>query len=167
MFMFGRDIGLVPTGAWIDPKGSNFWGIEQFTTPQGERLIAGSDRDFGLQILRYTGPHPQGTANPTTPTPGDDTQAPGGGSADTDAPETTITKQPKRKTQGRTARFRFDSDEPNSSFECKVDRQGFRPCQSPFRKGARPGRHTFRVQAIDAAGNVDQTPAVATWKVER
>jgi PA domain/RTX calcium-binding nonapeptide repeat (4 copies) len=53
---FSRANGLEQTGAWIDAQGSNFWGIEQFTTPEGERLIAGSDRDFGLVILRYTGP---------------------------------------------------------------------------------------------------------------
>ena len=35
-------------GRRIAPGGSNFWGVEQFTTPEGERLIAGSDRDFGL-----------------------------------------------------------------------------------------------------------------------
>jgi hypothetical protein len=46
---------LRQVGAYIDPDGSNFWGIEQFTTPGGRRLIAGSDRDFGLQIFRYTG----------------------------------------------------------------------------------------------------------------
>ena len=56
MFRFGRQIGLQETGAWIADGGSNFWGVEQFTTPQGQRLIAGSDRDFGLVILRYTGP---------------------------------------------------------------------------------------------------------------
>jgi RTX calcium-binding nonapeptide repeat (4 copies)/Bacterial Ig domain/PA domain len=58
---FSRANGLEQVGAWIDAEGSNFWGIEQFTTPQGERLIAGSDRDFGLVILRYTGP---GAARP-------------------------------------------------------------------------------------------------------
>jgi hypothetical protein len=58
---FSRAAGLEQTGAWIDEQGSNFWGIEQFTTPQGQRLIAGSDRDFGLVILRYTGP---GAAQP-------------------------------------------------------------------------------------------------------
>jgi hypothetical protein len=56
VFGFSRAGGLVQRGAWIDEGGSNFWGIEQFTTPDGERLIAGSDRDFGLVILRYTGP---------------------------------------------------------------------------------------------------------------
>jgi hypothetical protein len=55
VFGFDRANGLVQRGAWIDPQGSNIWGVEQFTTPSGERLIAISDRDFGLQILRYTG----------------------------------------------------------------------------------------------------------------
>ena len=53
---YSRANGLEPVGAWIAPGGSNFWGIEQFTTDKGERLIAGSDRDFGMVILRYTGP---------------------------------------------------------------------------------------------------------------
>ena len=53
---YSRANGLEQAGAWIAPEGSNFWGVEQFTTPQGGRLIAGSDRDFGLVILRYTGP---------------------------------------------------------------------------------------------------------------
>jgi Ca2+-binding RTX toxin-like protein len=61
VFQFSRQNGLNETGAWIADGGSNFWGVEQFTTPQGERLIAGSDRDFGLVILRYTGP---GAAKP-------------------------------------------------------------------------------------------------------
>ena len=58
---YSRGGGLEPVGAWIDDQGSNFWGVEQFTTPSGERLIAGSDRDYGLVILRYTGP---GAAKP-------------------------------------------------------------------------------------------------------
>ena len=61
VFQFDRANGLRQVGAWIDPEGSNFWGVEQFTTPQGERLIAGSDRDFGLYLFRYTGP---GAAQP-------------------------------------------------------------------------------------------------------
>ena len=55
VFGFDRADGLQERGAWIAPGGSNFWGVEQFTTAGGERLIAGSDRDFGLVILRYTG----------------------------------------------------------------------------------------------------------------
>ena len=55
VFRYSRAGGLEPTGAWIQDGGSNFWGIEQFTAADGSRLIAGSDRDRGLVILRYTG----------------------------------------------------------------------------------------------------------------
>ena len=48
--------GSSEVGAFIDEGGNNFWGVEQFTTPQGERLFAGSDRDYGLYLFRYTGP---------------------------------------------------------------------------------------------------------------
>ncbi len=58
VFRFSRTDGLVQTGKFIDDdsNGSNFWGVEQFTGSDGQRYIAGSDRDFGLQIFRYTGP---------------------------------------------------------------------------------------------------------------
>jgi hypothetical protein len=55
---FSREDGIVETGKFIDDdgNGSNFWGVEVFTGSDGERYIAGADRDFGLQIFRYTGP---------------------------------------------------------------------------------------------------------------
>ena len=52
---YSRADGLEEVGAWIADGGSNFWGVEQLTADNGERLIAGSDRDYGLVILRYTG----------------------------------------------------------------------------------------------------------------
>jgi hypothetical protein len=52
---FGED-GITERGAFIDTRGNNFWGVEQFTDQAGNRLIAASDRDYGLYILRYTGP---------------------------------------------------------------------------------------------------------------
>ncbi|MBA2359714.1 MAG: hypothetical protein H0V79_02050 [Actinobacteria bacterium] len=61
VFRFGAT-GLTEVGHYIDPAGSNVWGIEQFAAGagaprglRGKRLIAASDRDGGLQILRYTG----------------------------------------------------------------------------------------------------------------
>lgn len=55
---FSRDQGITEQAKYIsdDANGSNFWGVEVFTGSDGERYIAGSDRDFGLQIFRYTGP---------------------------------------------------------------------------------------------------------------
>ena len=57
MRVFSFESGmLTPQGAFIDQEGNNFWGVEQFTGADGERYIAGSDRDYGLYIFRYTGP---------------------------------------------------------------------------------------------------------------
>jgi hypothetical protein len=56
VFTFGPG-GLVEQGRFIDQGGSNFWGVEVVTTASGERLFAGSDRDYGLYLFRYTGPN--------------------------------------------------------------------------------------------------------------
>jgi DNA-binding beta-propeller fold protein YncE len=86
---------------------------------------------------------------------------------DTDPPETTITKKPKRRTGKRKAKFKFESDEPGSTFECKLDKKGFKPCGPPFKKKVKRGKHKFKVRAIDPAGNVDSTPAKRKWKVKK
>ncbi|MGH2947940.1 MAG: Ig-like domain-containing protein [Solirubrobacteraceae bacterium] len=54
VFSFG-EAGLAEVGSYIDTGGNNFWGVEQFTHAD-ERYFAGSDRDYGLYIFRYTGP---------------------------------------------------------------------------------------------------------------
>src|ERR671915_108452 len=59
VFTFGPG-GLTETGKFIDRGGNNFWGVEQFTLGN-QRYFAGSDRDFGLYLFRYTGP---GAAQP-------------------------------------------------------------------------------------------------------
>jgi hypothetical protein len=53
---FSRANGLEEVGKFIDTGGNNFWGVEQFTDAAGNRLIATSDRDYGLYIFKYTGP---------------------------------------------------------------------------------------------------------------
>lgn len=53
-FRYGNS-GLRETARFIDRGGNNFWAVEQFTH-RGNRLIALSDRDYGLYILDYTGP---------------------------------------------------------------------------------------------------------------
>jgi hypothetical protein len=54
VFRFGYQ-GLRETGRFIDEGGNNFWGVEQFTS-RGDRLVALSDRDYGLYVFKYTGP---------------------------------------------------------------------------------------------------------------
>lgn len=46
---------LVEVGSFVDPGGSNFWGVQVFEQG-GKEYVAASDRDFGLYILKYTGP---------------------------------------------------------------------------------------------------------------
>ena len=45
-------------GRFIDAAGNNFWGVALTEDGSGNRLILGSDRDFGLFIFKYTGPMP-------------------------------------------------------------------------------------------------------------
>ena len=86
---------------------------------------------------------------------------------DTDPPETTITKHPKKNSKKKKAKFKFTANEP-ATFECKLDKKPFKACSSPFKKKVRRGRkHTFKVRATDTAGNVDPTPARFKWKVKR
>jgi hypothetical protein len=42
-------------GHYIDPNGNNFWGVALAEDQNGERIVLGSDRDFGLFIFRFTG----------------------------------------------------------------------------------------------------------------
>lgn len=53
------------------------------------------------------------------------------------------------------------------TFQCKSRGGAFRSCRSPFRYAVGHGRHTFRVRAVDAAGNEDPTPATFRFTVTR
>lgn len=44
---------IVEKGHYIDPDGSNFWGVEVFEQG-GQEYVAASDRDNGLWIFKYT-----------------------------------------------------------------------------------------------------------------
>ncbi len=98
------------------------------------------------------------------PAPRNNSTPPTEKGCDTTPPETTITKQPRKRSGKRTARFAFKSSERGSSFECKLDRGGFEPCKSPLRERVKPGKHRFAVVAIDRAGNRDPSPAKAAFK---
>jgi hypothetical protein len=61
--------GIKEQGRYIDGGGSTFFGVEQFTSG-GRRLIAASDRDYGLYVFRYTGPDaPPDPSPPAQPAP--------------------------------------------------------------------------------------------------
>ena len=83
------------------------------------------------------------------------------------APETKITKRPKRRSTKRRARLEFTSSEPSSKFTCQLDQGPKKPCKRQGRYTAvlKPGKHVFSVFATDDAGNADTTPAKARWRV--
>jgi hypothetical protein len=84
------------------------------------------------------------------------------------APETTIVRSPSHPLETASsharARIRFAANEPGS-FECRLDRGAFGSCASPARLKLALGKHRFFVRAIDAAGNVDASPAKAVVRV--
>jgi hypothetical protein len=99
---------------------------------------------------------------------GDETQDPDTLACDAAAPETTITKHPKNKTRKKRAIFEFASSEANSTFVCTLDGESsFKTCSSPLTVKVKKGKHSFQVQAVDPAGNVDPTPAAYDWKVKK
>jgi len=86
-------------------------------------------------------------------------------------PATFFRRHPPKvlRTEGPTARavFRFGSNEAGVTFLCKFDRAVFRTCRRKIVWHAEPGRHVLRVKARDGDGNVDPTPAVLRFRVER
>jgi Ca2+-binding RTX toxin-like protein len=90
---------------------------------------------------------------------------------DRTAPATRLRHHPRARlfASGRSRRvsFGFTASEPGSSFRCKLDRKPWRRCRSPRAYLLRPGRHAFRVYAIDAAGNRDRSPTTFILRVRR
>ncbi|MEX2106248.1 MAG: S8 family serine peptidase [Solirubrobacterales bacterium] len=90
---------------------------------------------------------------------------------DTRRPRTSIAKHPRKliRTHRRKVRasFRFRSSEADSTFICKFDRGLLHFCPQWVSRRFEAGRHTVRVRARDAAGNVDKTPAEFRFRVKR
>ena len=85
---------------------------------------------------------------------------------DTSAPETELIGGPTGPTNDATPTFTFSS-EPGATFECRVDSASFASCSSPHTTPALgDAAHTFQVQAVDAAGNRDTTPASRSFSVD-
>lgn len=88
---------------------------------------------------------------------------------DTIPPDTTIDSGPSGTVGVATAAFTFSGTDVGSgvaSFQCALDAGAFAACTSPKSySGLSNASHTFYVRALDAAGNVDATPASSTWTV--
>ena len=168
------DPGISPN---VNPEVTGSDGLYQWDVSAGEyRVLVTKPGYLSVTSRVVTVPPPvldlhigmtpvTGTTNPPPP---------GGGGApaigDTQAPDTTITKGPKKalklKKKKAKAKFSFSSSEPNSTFECKLDKADWKACGSSASISAGKGSHTLQVRAIDAAGNVDASPATAKFKVK-
>ena len=91
---------------------------------------------------------------------------------DTTAPDTTITSGPTSPTSATDASFTFsgsDNVTPAASltFQCSLDSASATACTSPAPySGLSAGNHTFTAAAIDAAGNIDASPASFSWTID-
>ncbi|MGA0068209.1 MAG: Ig-like domain-containing protein, partial [Miltoncostaeaceae bacterium] len=77
----------------------------------------------------------------------------------------TIISGPSGTTGSSVATFTFDFGDGVSA-DCSLDGAAYAACTSPTTlTGLAEGQHTFRVRAVDAAGNVGATPASWDWDV--
>jgi hypothetical protein len=81
-------------------------------------------------------------------------------------PETQITAGPQGPTPNNSPSFAFSNpDQPESTFECRLDIQPYAACGSPKSyAGLADGTHTFKVRAISELGT--DAPAVRTFTVD-
>jgi hypothetical protein len=89
------------------------------------------------------------------------------GRLDLEAPNTTISSGPSGVVQPENVSFTFTSSETGSTFECSLDGVAYSACSSPkaYSGLASGSSHTFKVRALDAVGNQDQTPAERSFQV--
>ena len=104
-------------------------------------------------------------ADAPNPGPEDGSAEPRDG--DATPPETTIEAKPPART-GAEAAFAYAASEKDATFQCRLDRDGFEPCEASSHtyRNLRDGKHAFAVRAVDTAGNADKTPATHTWTVD-
>jgi hypothetical protein len=112
---------------------------------------------FAISAFMSLPPLPQGRVSQASDVAGD--------SLDVTPPDTRINRRVPRRHPFVWA-FNFRSSEPGATFRCEIDKKRFTACSSPLTsRGLRPGPHTLEVAAVDQAGNVDLSPAIARFKV--
>lgn len=84
------------------------------------------------------------------------------------APDTLKVQGPSAVIKSPTAHFKFDSPDPDATFECSLDGEAYYGCSSPENVYRLPeGRHSFVVKTLNGEGNVDPSPALWAWTVDR
>jgi sugar lactone lactonase YvrE len=85
---------------------------------------------------------------------------------DANGPDTTILSGPPGVSSSTSASFTFQTTEPGSTFECKLDGGVYVACSSgQSYPGLAAGPHTFSVRAADNLANVGD-PASYPWAID-
>ena len=82
------------------------------------------------------------------------------------APDTRVSKKPKKVSTRRSATIVFSSPTPGASFTCTVDKKAAVPCTSPFRKKYKIGKHKVVITAV-LGSTADPIPVTVKFKVVR
>jgi hypothetical protein len=168
---------LAPVGTPADPAGiPDGLALRRTIAPNCSTLLDGGD-DSNNSAADLLDAIPAPRPNSVVPSehacsqaaPGGNGGKPGsggGGNAAGRRPQTSIRRGPPHVSRQRSATFRFVSDQPGSTFLCRLDGRPFRNCHSPFTlRHLRPGRHLFRVEARAPGGATDRSPAAWSFRV--
>jgi streptogramin lyase len=174
---------------WIALSGSTAanTGVERLTSTGEHTFLGGTPEGF---TPRQIAAGPDNTIWVTVEKPGtawevvrisglEPPAIPISGTAKPKAPETKISKGPKKtvKTKGKKAKvtFKFSSSAAGAKFECalvtlkkgkgkKTPKPKFKACKSPKKYKLKPGKYRFSVRAV-LDGVADPSPATSTFKV--
>ncbi|MET3963264.1 subtilisin family serine protease [Marmoricola sp. OAE513] len=81
-------------------------------------------------------------------------------------PDTRMVASPRVSGQAVAIKAGQNGTIPGVTFQCRIDSGPFRACNpNGAVRGVRPGHHVFAVRAVDRYGNVDPTPARASFVV--
>ena len=151
------------------PLFANLAGGDVHQAAGSPTIDAGSSEIFGFSSTFDVDRDPRTVGS--APDIGGDEFVPAVVPPDTTAPNTSLTKKPKKKVRSKKkrkrAKFAFTSTEAGSSFTCTLDGKDFACDSGDFAKKVKRGKHKFEVAATDPAGNADDSPATYSWKLKR
>jgi hypothetical protein len=166
LLWIASELGRRPCGAWWH---SRWDGAAPFTRRGcATALDPADDSDQSGADFEAVFPAPRpNSVPPSEHTCGGELSGTAGPAPDGDhAPQTTLRRRPPKRSHDRTPTFRFAASEARAHFECRVDRERFRSCTSPFTTGRLTfGPHRFLVRAVGHDGAKDPTPAIYRFRV--
>lgn len=136
-------------------------------TAEAEGFISSCSAEV---VYRQRDPEPPegGGGTSISPGPGSSPKQPGPLVSLLVTPQTRITFGPAFKTRLRRPVFRFAdaTGQAGTTFLCKLDRQRWKGCASPFKlRKLSGGRHVFEVKGVNAVGVAQPQPTKRSFKV--